>query len=374
MLSDAVKLPPRSELPNLDLTVVNFHRPMLGTFHAKFMVVDRSIALAQSNNIQDNDNMEMMSHLEGPIVDSLWEAFAISWHEAIQPLACVNDEAARNPPPTFQQESFQRLFTQEGLFRVPETQPVDSGLPEHTHEDPHFDVDIAGEVHRLHSTLQPPAGGSIVDSTAHHLNRQKDLDVAPTAPAPATADLNFFPYIALPRHEAFPMALVSRKPFGSPNHTSLHTPQNEAFLSLIRNAQRNVFIQTPDLNASPLETAIPDAVRRGIDVTYYVCLGYNDAGELLPGQNGTNEMFANKLYKELEKNPGPEGAQKAKERLRVHFYVAKDQIRPVHNGFKQRSCHIKLMIGTFYFVFSFFLSFCSFLFWLEFVSLDKNHG
>lgn len=47
-----VKLPPHSEIPNLDLKVVNFHRPMVGTFHAKFMVVDRKIAITQSNNIQ----------------------------------------------------------------------------------------------------------------------------------------------------------------------------------------------------------------------------------------------------------------------------------------------------------------------------------
>jgi phosphatidylserine/phosphatidylglycerophosphate/cardiolipin synthase-like enzyme len=57
-------------MPNIDLAVVNFHRPPLGTFHCKFMVVDRRIATVSSNNIQDNDNLEMMTHLEGPIVDS----------------------------------------------------------------------------------------------------------------------------------------------------------------------------------------------------------------------------------------------------------------------------------------------------------------
>ena len=52
LLRDTVKLPSHDEIPNLDLQVVNFHRPLLGTFHAKFMVVDRSIAIVQSNNIQ----------------------------------------------------------------------------------------------------------------------------------------------------------------------------------------------------------------------------------------------------------------------------------------------------------------------------------
>ena len=69
--SAGVGLPAPADMPNIDLAIVNFHRPLLGTFHCKFMVVDRQIATVSSNNIQDNDNLEMMSHLEGPIVDSL---------------------------------------------------------------------------------------------------------------------------------------------------------------------------------------------------------------------------------------------------------------------------------------------------------------
>lgn len=63
----------------------------------------------------------------------------------------------------------------------------------------------------------------------------------------------------------------------APNHSCVHVPQNEAFLSAIRNAQMNVFIQTPNLNAEPLLPALLDAVRRGVDVYYYVTLGYNDS-------------------------------------------------------------------------------------------------
>lgn len=139
---------------------------------------------------------------------------------------------------------------------------------------------------------------------------------------------------------AVPMALCSRKPYGPPTHTTLHVPQNEAFLSLILHAKRSIFIQTPDLNASPLIPAIIAAARRGVEVTYYVCLGYNDAGELLPMQGGTNEMIASKLLSELEKH-----GEEARSRLKVHYYVAKDQILPIHNQFKQRSCHVKLLIA-----------------------------
>lgn len=135
------------------------------------------------------------------------------------------------------------------------------------------------------------------------------------------------------------MALCNRKPFGSLNHTSVYVPQNECFLSLIRNASRSIFIQTPDLNAAALLPAIAAAVKRGVHVTHYVCLGYNDSGELLPGQNGTNEMAANRLMH------GMLETEEERARLEVYFYVAADQDHPIHNRFKQRSCHIKLLIA-----------------------------
>ena len=53
-------------------------------------------------------------------------------------------------------------------------------------------------------------------------------------------------------------------------------------------------------------------------------------------QGGHNESVANKLYSELK----PE----FRKNLDIHCYVGKDQIRPIHNGYKKRSCHIKLMI------------------------------
>lgn len=91
------------------------------------------------------------------------------------------------------------------------------------------------------------------------------------------------------------------------------------------------------MNAEPLLEPLLNAVRRGIVVSCYLCLGYNDAGELLPLQNGTNEMIANRLYNDLE-------TEDEKSRLQIFYYVGKDQTRPIHNSFKKRSCHIKLMI------------------------------
>lgn len=121
------------------------------------------------------------------------------------------------------------------------------------------------------------------------------------------------------------------------NHTSIYTPQNAAFLSAIKNAKHSIFIQTPNMNAEPFLEPLLDAVHRGVIVTCYLCLGYNDAGQLLPFQNGTNEMIANQLYKSLR-------TDNERKRLRIHNYVGKDQTKPIHNRFKHRSCHIKLMI------------------------------
>ncbi|KAI9715716.1 MAG: hypothetical protein M1828_000731 [Chrysothrix sp. TS-e1954] len=343
----SIKIPPPEEIPNIDLSVVNFHRPMLGTFHAKFMIVDRQIAITQSNNIQDNDNVEMMAQLEGPIVDSLWETFLLSWHNSIQPLNCINERAADKPAPTFLQESFKDLLTPEGIFKLPDVKQYDSSLPEHMPGDPQYDVDVAGEINRMHSMLSPKtADETRPECIARHLNIPTKLSLAATAPA-IDPPQHFFPFIPIPPHAPVPIALVSRKPHGTPLHNSLHVPQNAAFLSVIAHARHSIFIQTPDLNASPLYEALLSALRRGIDVTYYVCLGYNDAGELLPGQNGTNEMFANSLYSALRTDAtGDQAAQDAAvERLTIHYYVAADQVRPIHNKFKQRSCHIKLLIA-----------------------------
>ena len=49
---DKIGIPSPEEIPNIDLRVVNYHRPALGTFHAKYVIVDRKYALVCSNNIQ----------------------------------------------------------------------------------------------------------------------------------------------------------------------------------------------------------------------------------------------------------------------------------------------------------------------------------
>lgn len=346
-----VRLPSKDEAPHLDMEVVNYHRPIFGTFHSKFMVVDRKIGIVSSNNIQDNDNVEMMCHVEGPIVDSLYDTLLISWHNSLDPpLPSRTTPAASGGLPSFEQDSFRGLFDSKGHVQVQghsdsrsQGEIVEAGqrerLPIHAPGDPHYDVDIAAEVTRMQSVMTPRDGETGPAVVARHLNLAKHLTVKPTFEGEYALGEEMTPYIPHKAHNLVPMALVNRKPYGAANHNGVFMPQNEAWLSAVRNATHSVFIQTPDLNAAPLLPELLAAVRRGVQVTYYVCLGYNDAGELLPFQGGHNEGVANKLYTSLAENESD-----ARSRLHVHYYVAKDQTAPVHNSFKSRSCHIKLMI------------------------------
>jgi hypothetical protein len=206
----------------------------------------------------------------------------------------------------------------------------------HAPGDPHYDPDMATEVRRMQNVLAPLPGETRVEAITRHLNLATKLSLSGSVPE-NPFDEEMTPMIPHRPHTSFPIALVNRRPWGTLNHQGVNNPQNEAWLSAIRNAKSSVFIQTPNLNASPLIPALKQALERGVEITYYVCLGYNDAGELLPFQGGTNEMVADRLYESLDKV--------SKQHLNVHYYVAKDQTAPIHNRFKKRSCHIKLLIA-----------------------------
>lgn len=432
-----VNIPAPEEIPNIDLQVINYHHPLLGTFHAKYMVVDRKIAILQSNNIQDNDNLEMMVHMEGPIVDSMYDMALISWHKHLEPpLPSHNSPASqggassfteahasafgptgsisghtavvdpakmqareaydynRNIPQPGNVDGSQAQLESDDLGRsdivtgptttentVPGPQagsisdrlPQGSGqtqgsnnpnepdretqgflndgeqagqhaplpsatassLPEHSADDPHWDVDIAHEVLRVQAAVSAKNGETTLQAVNRHLNHTTNVGFPPDAPECAPED-EMTPYIPHPVHEPFPIAMVNRAPYGTPNHHSVSMPQNAAWLSALRNAKKNVFIQSPTLNAEPLIPAIIEACERGIDVFCYICLGYNDAGELLPMQGGHNDMVAHNIYTSL--------SAEAKQHLHYFWYVAKDQTKPIIQEKKKRSCHIKLMI------------------------------
>lgn len=458
-----VKIPSPEEMPNIDMQVMNYHQAMVGTFHAKYMVVDRKIAILQSNNIQDNDNLEMMVHYEGPIVDSFYDMALMSWHKKMEPpLPSYNSPAAAGglgsgsaatastapptstwlsndesqPPQTtaqagpivsadgvrepgaldalaanapVQSDDVHRSDIVTGPTTTASTlhphaskasggsslgsadadkeaaaaikegntgstgetkdvlkfspnkpngpdpatldflssgkqplsaasihQPTSSNtlVPQSTNEQPQYDSDIAGEVTRVQTAVSAKPGETQMEAISRLLNHTVN-DLKADAPELGEGE-EMTPYIPHAVHEPFPIAMVNRPPFGPPTHSSVVQPQNAAWLSALRNARKNVFIQTPTLNAEPLVPAIYEACERGLDVILYVCLGYNDMGELLPRQGGTNEMIAHQLYKAL--------SEEGRKHLHYFWYVAKDQTRPIPQSKKKRDCHIKLMI------------------------------
>ncbi|GAM86914.1 hypothetical protein ANO11243_049350 [Dothideomycetidae sp. 11243] len=335
---EKIQLPLPTEVPHLDLEVCNLHVPLLGTLHAKFMVVDRKVAVIESNNTEDNDNVEMMTHFEGPIVDSIYDTALITWGLHLNPpLPSANTSATVGGLHADRQQ--EPLHMDRGQARE-QHEIVRDGeaaqLPEHMPDDPHYDDDLPGEITRMQSAYSPKPNESRLQATNRQLNLACKKKADPSGPEISDEEA-FTPYIPASTPAPFPIAVVSRLPYGTPNNHNVFVPQNEAWLSCIRNAKRDVFIQTPDLNATPLTQAIVAALKRGVAVTYYVCLGYNDAGELMPGQGGTNEMFATKLVESL--------SPFQRDLLTICYYVGKDQAHPIHNSFKQRSCHVKLLIA-----------------------------
>lgn len=332
-------LPKPEDLPNIDLEVINFHKPLLGTLHAKFVVVDRKIALLQSNNMEDNDNMEMMAQVEGPIVDSIYDTALITWGSAFHSQLPSSSTLATQGGLSAQTQ--EPLFTDRGSGRE-QSQVVSDGqeahLVEHMPGNPHYDPDLASEITRIQSVYSPRPHETLLQAANRRLNVASAKNpVKPSGPEISPGS-EFTPYIASSTPLPFPIALVSRPPFGYPNNSDLSVPQNAAWLSCIQNAKHSIFIQTPNLNASPLTSALKSALQRGVDITYYVCLGYNDAGEIMPGQGGTNEMFASDLVSTLT-DPSE------RKNLHIGYYVAKDQSHPIHHTFRARSCHIKLLIA-----------------------------
>jgi phosphatidylserine/phosphatidylglycerophosphate/cardiolipin synthase-like enzyme len=300
-----VQLPKPGEIPHLDLHVLSLHTVFLGTLHAKFCVVDGKTALIMSNNIEDNQNLEMLTHLEGPIVDSVYDTALITWSKTL-------DETS------------------------PPTQPADD---EDTRLDEERHLRLARVIQEMNSRYE---GESCLQATNHQMNLDYKTQIEPAGPEIPHGE-EMTPHVWTQTQSTVPMALVSRPSYGGLDSGETNFPQNEAWLSLVRNAERSVFIQTPDLNAGPLVSALADALARGVEVTYYFCFGYNDAGEMIPGQGGTNEQAARKLIALAHARADPSKVN-VDNLLRIHAYVAKDQDHPIHHSFPARACHLKLLI------------------------------
>jgi hypothetical protein len=162
----AVLFPSPERITNIDMEVQNFDRPMLGTLHSKFMIIDRKVAIVQSNNIQDNDNLEMTTHLEGVIVNSVYDTALLVWSRVLDPiLPCLDCVTSRTNLETFHDPSFQALFDSDGKLRVrhdsvhkEDLDGKHEQIPQPDRQSSSFDPDIGAEVERMQTVLAPGDG------------------------------------------------------------------------------------------------------------------------------------------------------------------------------------------------------------------------
>ncbi|WVQ99684.1 hypothetical protein IAU59_006823 [Kwoniella sp. CBS 9459] len=198
----------------------------------------------------------------------------------------------------------------------------------------HVALNLTSETKRKDSEEQPEGTGS-----RRMFQLSKKFNAGALSDAWATVEDSdeldsFKPHVVHAPHEPFPIAMCCRKPHGFPGHHDIRNPQNAAWLAGFRYAKKKVFVQTPTLNARPIVRAVKQACRRGVDVVLLLDLGFNDKGESIPFQGGTNEEVVDRLYKILRKD-------KKEQYLKVYWYTGKDQVRPLNAVKKQRNCHIK---------------------------------
>ncbi|KAE8216601.1 hypothetical protein CF327_g269 [Tilletia walkeri] len=573
-------LPTEDELPFLSVEILNYHRPLMGTFHAKLLIVDRQVALINSNNIQDRPNLEACTRLEGDIVNSIYDHALISWGNRLNPpLPCLSRPALKEPPesafyagehttlpsltkeglrakslearkqllledeesekeklevpsspltrlgrrdsfgapsasnsvppsplsPTIDRDRAARhagqvwaqkvlrkfdttstdspsqkrnfadvveaLMKKEGIMpsgwsegalevfglgpssrrnvedavrknrstrttssgftlQIPSAvkEEADDGGPLSSVAEPshagNADNDassgtvvggVADGEHHDHATPYSQDGlgkdsqdglgkeaqssqqipqivgedgkpinldeGAVSDSSSEHgvdddgmtpgssafrrihkrtrstISRgsaaerlsviTKALDFANNSQVQGGIKaeelekisndlLDFQPYVFHKPHRPVPMALVNRRPHGTPGHSDIRNPQDAAWLAGFRYAQKHVFIQSPTLNSSPVKAAVLGCVRRHVRVELWLDLGFNDKSESLPFQGGTNESVVTGMYRQLRREG--KGDEKY---LDVYWYTGKDMTRPLNAVRKQRNCHVK---------------------------------
>jgi len=214
----AVGLPAAHEIPFIEMEVINYHRPLLGTFHCKFMVVDRKIAVISSNNIQDRANIEMMTHTEGDIVQGFYDMSLWCWANAMKPaMPLVSQPPPHVPEFLFGTDSpFLKNIDLEEVATVaradlrrqhaqiiPQLEAADNRNMLHRTTHPNDSVeDVAAFTHAMNGTSVPPpptkpalsdrfsrlGNGRLAETMRNVVDRATGRDSGPSAPAVATAD------------------------------------------------------------------------------------------------------------------------------------------------------------------------------------------
>lgn len=295
-----------------------------------------------------------MVHLEGEIVHSFFEMALFSWYNALSPALTSLTQQLQSPQTEFRfgtDNQFVRckqdlLAAQIEATHTIRTQNFPNGMAQHQNSP------ADAQRGMLESLLFPEGGLGKIFAVTKRLNTTLQPDTKATYEGHEEMS-DFVPHIVHAPHRPFPIALMNRKPRGSLDYTDTNNPQDAAWLGGMRWAQKSIFIQTPTFNclfsiseyistglisstAPPAVEGVLAAVRRGVEVTLYLDIGFNDAAEKLWKQGGTNETVVERMMAALQ--------PQERQRLSIHWYTGKDMRRPINAARKQRNCHIKLCI------------------------------
>lgn len=187
----SIRLPKPGEIPYLDLEAISFHLPLLGKLHAKFMVVDRKIAVVESNNMEDNDNLEMMTLVDGPIVDSIYDTALITWGNAFHTSLPSAKATAREGGLGTTEPGKEPIYVDRGVAREQDqiiTEGQAASPPENMPGDPRYDPDLASEITRMQSAYSAKADESLLQAANRQLNLLCKKPSPPTGPAIAPGE------------------------------------------------------------------------------------------------------------------------------------------------------------------------------------------
>ena len=210
---------PYEKLENIDLELVNYHVFPLGTFHSKFAIIDRKIALVNSNNINIRSNVEMMCQFEGDIVNSLYETFLISWGTSLHPpLPCLNTPAEARRDFHFGNRDAYKVNRPNSEPGSDDTEDVHHSVSQHAHKATRA---LTHESKRYAKENQARTTIPI----NQRLNASK-----PAQQTKFDHETDFAPFYLHAAHDPVPMALVNRQPQPIPGHWDWLNPQNAAWL------------------------------------------------------------------------------------------------------------------------------------------------
>jgi phosphatidylserine/phosphatidylglycerophosphate/cardiolipin synthase-like enzyme len=136
--------------------------------------------------------------------------------------------------------------------------------------------------------------------------------------------------------ECLPMLTATRIANGAllPNATE-ENPQAQMFLGAASAAEREIHLQTPNLNEPAMKKAIVDAVGRGIRVQVILSKKFEETGESLPGRGGGNEKIVAELYASLADVPS------ACDALQVRWYSQDGSVAV--EGTRPPASHVKYL-------------------------------